>query len=444
MTNEVGNFKDKRILERAEELDKFWAYEMEQLPEDKQLALFDNVQFIYELALAQLELQSLGVRFEVTNGLREFKLLEAQDEEKLRRKLAYFKLIKGEYTDYFHIIQKNRTRSVNQYLTHWIYPYKGKFHPQMIRALLNIIGLEQGDTVLDPFIGSGTTAVEAQLLGINCVGIDISPLCILQSKVKTESVDVLQEIMKWKEEITNRMGLTLFNLDEIIESIPDERVRNFYKMAKLVAISDEARRGKDFSKAFLKNLELMIASIKDYVDIKKKLNLNLGKMDMKVGDSRKLPLDSKSTDGIVTSPPYSIALDYVANDAHALKALGYNLPEIREEFIGVKGKGQVKIDLYNEDMKESLKEMFRVLKPNKYAVIVIGNATYLGKEIKTVEFTITHAEKIGFKLVRNIDKIIFGLYNVMQKENILIFQKRGFVRSNSALCTNHVLNFECR
>jgi DNA modification methylase len=417
------------MLERAKESDTFWAYSTEQLPEDKQLVLLDNVQFIYELALAQLELQSLDVRFEVTNGLREFRLIETQNEEKLRRKLAYFKLIKGKYTDYFHIIQKNRTRSVNQYLTHWIYPYKGKFHPQMIRALLNIIGLEQGDTVLDPFIGSGTTAVEAQLLGINCIGIDVSPLCVLQSKVKTEPMDALQEIMEWKEEITNRLGLTLFNLenkslDETIESIPNEKVRDFYKMAKLVAISDEARRGRDFSNAFLKNLELMIFSVKDYVDIKNELKLNLGKGDIKVGDSRNLPLNSGSIDGIVTSPPYSIALDYVANDAHALKALGYNLPEIREEFIGVRGKGQVKINLYNEDLKESLKEMFRVLKPNKYAVIVIGNATYLGKEIKTVEFTIAHAEKIGFKLVRNIDKIIFGLYNVMQKENILIFQKK--------------------
>ncbi|MGC9336972.1 MAG: TRM11 family SAM-dependent methyltransferase [Candidatus Cloacimonadia bacterium] len=426
--NQEIKTKGEKMLEQAEELDAFWAYSTEKLPEDKQLVLLDNVQFIYELALAQLELQSLGVRFEVTNGLREFRLIETQDEENLRKKLAYFKFIKGKYTDYFHLIQKNRTRSVNQYLTHWIYPYKGKFHPQMIRALLNIIGIEQGDTVLDPFIGSGTTAVEAQLLGINCIGIDISPLCVLQSKVKTESIDILPEIIKWKVRITNRMGLTLFNLenkslDETIESIPDEKVKDFYKMAKLVAISDEARRGRDFSKAFLKNLELMISSVKDYVDIKKELNLNLGKMDIKVGDSRKLPVDSESIDGIITSPPYSIALDYVANDAHALKALGYNLPEIREEFIGVRGKGQVRINLYNEDMKKSLKEMFRVLKPGKYAVIVIGNATYLGKEIKTVEFTIAHAEKIGFKLVRNIDKIIFGLYNVMQKENILIFRK---------------------
>jgi DNA modification methylase len=132
----------------------------------------------------------------------------------------------------------------------------------------------------------------------------------------------------------------------------------------------------------------------------------------------------KTLSGIVTSPPYSIALDYVPNDAHALKELGYDLSEIREEFVGVRGKGQTRIELYNEDMKKSLEEMFRVLKPEKYAAIIIGNATYLGQEVKTVEFIIDYAEKIGFKLVKNIDKIIFGLYNVMQKENILIFQKK--------------------
>ena len=169
MTDKMENFKGERMLQRAEGLSFSWAYNTEELPRDRQLLLLDNVQFIYELALAQLELQSLGAQFEVTNGLREFKLLNTKDEEELRRKLAYFKLVKGKYTDYFQIIQKNRTRSVNQYLTHWIYPYKGKFHPQMIRALLNIIGLEQGDIVLDPFIGSGTTAVEAELLGISYI-----------------------------------------------------------------------------------------------------------------------------------------------------------------------------------------------------------------------------------------------------------------------------------
>ncbi len=298
----------------------------------------------------------------------------------------------------------------------------------MIRALLNIIGLEQGDTVLDPFIGSGTTGVEAQLLGINCIGIDVSPLCVLQSKIKTESIDVQLQIEEWKEEVTKRIRPSLYNLegktiDDAINLIHDEKVKNFYNMAKLVAISDNVRRGREFSNAFLKNLELMISSVNDYVEIVKKLNLKLGKTDIKTGDSRALPLNNESIDGIITSPPYSIALDYVSNDAHALKELGYDLSDIREEFIGVRGKGQARPNLYNDDMKKSLEEMFRVLKPEKYVVIVIGNATYMGQEVKTVEFTINYAEKIGFKLVKNIDKIIFGLYNVMQKENILIFQK---------------------
>jgi len=416
------------MLEKAEQLTSFWAFSEKPLPRNKQLLLFDNVQFIYELALAQLELQSLGVKFEVTNGFREFKVIELADEEKLIKQFAYFKLVKGKYTDYFWIVQKNRTKSVNQYLTHWIYPYKGKFHPQMIRALLNIIGLKPGNTVLDPFIGSGTTAVEAQLLGINCIGIDISPLCILQSKVKVEAIEVLPKILDWKEEILTRLTINLFNieqktLDEVIEDIPDEKVRDFYRLAKLVAVSDNAKRKKEFSSAFRQNLELMIASVKDYIDIRKDLNLNLGKIDIKVGDARDLSLKSESIDGIVTSPPYSIALDYVANDAHALKALGYELSEMREEFIGVRGKGKAKIELYNNDMKKSIEEMHRVLKPGRYAVIVIGNATYQGDEIKTVEFVTQYAEDVGFRLVSNIDKIIFGLYNVMQKENILIFQK---------------------
>jgi len=417
------------MIGKAEKISGFWTLKEEPLPKEKQLVLFDNVQFIYELALAQLELKALGVEFKVTNGLREFRLLrEPEDTELLKRKLAYFKLIKGKYTDYYYIVRRNRTRSVNQYLTHWIYPYKGKFHPQMIRALLNIIGLNKGDTVLDPFVGSGTTAVEAQLLGINCIGIDISPLCVLQSRVKTESIEVLSKILDWKEKILGKVGVNLFNLDDkaldkTIESISDEKVRNFYLMAKLVAVSDNARRKKDFAKAFRKNLELMILSAEDYVDVVKELSLDLGKVDIKSGDARNLPIEDNSVDGIITSPPYSIALDYISNDAHTLKTLGYDLKELREKTIGVRGKGQRKIGLYNEDMKMSLEEMYRVLKPGKYAVIVIGNATYQGEEIKTVEFIIDYAKKIGFELVRNIDKIIFGLYNVMQKENILIFKK---------------------
>jgi tRNA G10 N-methylase Trm11 len=393
------------------------------------LVLFENVQFIYELRLAQLELKNFNIEFEISQTFREFIVInEPQSWETLRKRLAYFKLVNGFHSDYFFIIQKNRTKSINQYLTHWIYPYKGKFHPQMIRALLNIIGLKSGDTVLDPFIGSGTTALEAQLLGINCIGIDISPLCVLQSRVKTESIYAFKEIVNMKAEILKHAKMNLFNdkiIDSVIDEIEDEKVKNFFLMAKLVAISDNARRRKDITKSFVRNLELMLASVKDYIEIVEQLNLKLGKVDIREGDARALDLGNESVDGIITSPPYSIALDYVQNDAHALKSLGFEPRELREKFIGVRGKNRERIELYNEDMKMSLREMYRVLKPGKYAVLIIGNAKYQGKEIKTVEFIIENAEEIGFELVENIDKIIFGLYNVMQKENILIFKKRN-------------------
>jgi len=55
-----------------------------------------------------------------------FKLLSANDIGRLIKRTAYFKTVNEKHTDYFRMIQKNNTRSVNQYLTHWIYPYKGK------------------------------------------------------------------------------------------------------------------------------------------------------------------------------------------------------------------------------------------------------------------------------------------------------------------------------
>lgn len=420
--------KGETMIERAES--QFWAYGLDNKDTSEDLVLLDNVQFIYELSLAELELKAFGVDFEITNGLREFKILNKSEElkELIKKKGSYFKTIDGELTDYFYIIQKNQTRSVNQYLTHWIYPYKGKFHPQMIRALLNIIGLKKGDTVFEPFSGSGTTALEAQLLGINFRGMDISPLCVIQGRVKTESLYVLDEILKLKDEVISKLLPNLFHNEtdyyRLIEDITsDEKVKNFYKMARLLAVSDNSRRKRDFRTSFIKNLNLMITSVKDFIEIKERLNLKFGDVKIEVGDSRSVKLSDNSIDGIITSPPYSIALDYIQNDVHSLKDLGFDISKMRNDFIGVRGTGKSKVELYNEDMKKSYSEMYRVLKPNKFAVIVIGNATYQGKEIKTVEFTIDYMEGVGFKLVKNINKIIFGLYNIMKKENILIFKK---------------------
>jgi hypothetical protein len=53
-------------------------------------------------------LKSLGVDFEIANDYREFKVLNKSSEIKdlIKKRSAYFKIIDGEFTDYFQIIQK--------------------------------------------------------------------------------------------------------------------------------------------------------------------------------------------------------------------------------------------------------------------------------------------------------------------------------------------------
>ena len=65
---------------------------------------------------------------------------------------------------------------------HRLHPYKGKFSPQLVEYFLDDhtdtlkkeVFFKKGDTILDPFCGSGTTLIQANELGMNGIGIDIS------------------------------------------------------------------------------------------------------------------------------------------------------------------------------------------------------------------------------------------------------------------------------
>ena len=205
-----------------------------------QLNLFKNVQFIYELALAELELESLGVKFKVADNLRTFDCEPSDDIDYLKKRMAYFHDVHGETTDYARIVSNNITRSPNQYLTHWIYPYKGKYHPQMIRALLNVIGAKRKDVILDPFIGSGTTALECQLLGIDTMGLDVSQVCVLVSKVKTESLTSITDIEEMKNTLfEGGKKPTLYSFEDDVPSKtkkpPCDPIQNTDPLTKVAA-----------------------------------------------------------------------------------------------------------------------------------------------------------------------------------------------------------------
>ncbi len=57
--------------------------------------LFDNIQFIYELSLADLELKSLNFDFSVSEGLRDFFINNVSHSDLLKfiKRISYFQSI---------------------------------------------------------------------------------------------------------------------------------------------------------------------------------------------------------------------------------------------------------------------------------------------------------------------------------------------------------------
>lgn len=154
-------------------------------------------------------------------------------------------------------------------------------------------------------------------------------------------------------------------------------------------------------------------------------------------DAQRLPLKNSSIDLIISSPPYATnAIDYMRAHKFSLVWLGYQLDDlayIRGSEIGAESQNGVEIEhlppetkkiienifrvdqqkgkallRYYSEMKRALSEMFRVLKPDKSAIIIIGNSNIRKESTETHLCLAEIGNSIGFEIphigVRHIER----------------------------------------
>lgn len=91
-------------------------------------------------------------------------------------------------------------------LTHGFYRYPARFSPAFVRSAIEAFTVP-GDFIVDPYVGGGTTLVEAVALGRHALGVDISELAEFVSTVKTTvySNGELQRLGDWAERLPNQI-----------------------------------------------------------------------------------------------------------------------------------------------------------------------------------------------------------------------------------------------
>ena len=429
----------------------------------RNLEISPQLNEVYELALAFYESQILADDEIIKNG-------------------AYFVRVNKQYTRHFHMCTGDSVRLPNYssfrlksffksnqfrtgYATHGLFPYRGKFHPQMIKALINIMGLKPGDTVLDPMMGSGTVPIEACLMGIKSIGFDTSPFCRFMAQTKFKALTLPRKIVRTVlqnpdhifEYFVKIMGHPVQNSktpgirqykDEVCEAplfqidcfkqIGDvsgrdqSDVYNFLLLAYLDSAGYSERSKSNVP------IEQFRSILERYVFVVEKIQRVMERMEFEIADAtilerdaRAVNLKDQSVDGILFSPPYSFAINYLENDAFHLGAMGINATELQEKMIGLRGRTiRQKFDLYIQDMDKVLSECARVLKPDRFCTIIVGtNDNQLSKALSIPreeviglhQILIEKASKHGFSLVRSLARRISGIASTMRDEYIVIF-----------------------
>lgn len=262
--------------------------------------------------------------------------------------------------------------------THCFHTYPAKMIPQVARELINKYKNKNTKLIFDPYMGSGTTLVEAKLAGINSVGTDLNPLARLIAKVKTEKLnteeidEIEEKILYFKKNIfekefnINKINISIpefnirdnwFNLitlkelgliKNFIENIKNLKIRNFFLIAftEIIRLVSYTRNGEfklysieskkketfnpDTFKIFLEKLNENYNGLKKYNSkISDTVNTKIYDFNTIFGIPNNI-LKNESIDLIVTSPPYGDSKTTVAYGQFSRLAnewLGFSNPK---------------------------------------------------------------------------------------------------------------------
>jgi DNA modification methylase len=314
------------------------------------------------------------------------------------------------------------------YLTHNFHPYPAKFVPQIPRIIIEAL-TDVGDTVLDPFCGSGTSLVEASILQRHSVGFDLNPIAGLISRVKTTVLSEAQlgEVLSVLHNL-DRMLLPIsrgdygsFDVDipeflnrdhwfqpfvqqelgiirEMIWEVTDEKARNFLKVTlsaivvkvsnqdsdtRWVAVQKSIRNG-DVVKAFLTKARNMLKRIREYGRLHPlPTQIHIEPLT----DGGELILE-KSIDLIITSPPYLNSFDYYLYHKLRFFWLGLDHYPVQARELGSRHRHSDKnegIETYTSGIRANIESMLRIIKPQAYLCMVIGDSLLKGQLVRMNE-----------------------------------------------------------
>jgi tRNA G10 N-methylase Trm11 len=368
--------------------------------------LLKTVNRVYECILAKLELEALGawdVRFDL-DRLEFFFDLAGDGKEKLRRRLSWFDTVSGGETWISRVVRANQgilRGHADLWYSHFAYPFKARFRPSLARSLINIVNPEDEGRILDNFCGSGTTQVEAFLLGLDTVGVDINPFYTYMTLAKAEF-------------FTRR--LEEFEAGEIWSTIRDYPLNHYHPLIYVIYSFATQMHFKNPFGMFRRKLEHIREMQREWWRMRDRYSL--GSIEVKTCSAEELPYPEGYFTGVVASPPYSNAIDYLKENRGAPEFFPVS-PRLVEEYKPTKN-----LPLYKEMMTSAIRETVRVVEDGRKIAFVVGNQRRNGKTVAMVDWCVEQFRSSGCGLLHKIPQLISssGTRNILT-DYVLIFRK---------------------